>query len=67
MSKFLTIRQAAADPSVPLREGTLRRMVRRGECPGYYSGSRFWVDVDGLRELLMRHRKTVAAQEDTLK
>lgn len=63
MSKFLTIRQTAADPSCPLREGTLRAMVRRGECPGYYSGNRFWVDVDGLRELLMRNRDPVRVRE----
>ena len=63
LSKFMTIRQAAADPSCPLREGTLRAMVRRGECPGYYSGTRFWVDIDGLKELLMQKRNSVADRE----
>ena len=59
----MTIRQAAADPSCPLREGTLRAMVRRGECPGFYSGNRFWVDVDGLKELLTQRRNSVADRE----
>ena len=48
MSDFLTIRQAAADPRCPLREGTLRAMVKRGEVPGFYSGTRFWVNIDEL-------------------
>ena len=63
MSKFMTIRQAAADPRCPLREGTLRAMVRRGECPGYYSGTRFWVDIDGLKELLIQKRNSAADRE----
>lgn len=32
----------------------LRNMIHRGECPGYYSGSRFYVNVDRLREILDR-------------
>ena len=38
-------------------------MVRRGECPGYYSGTRFWVDIDGLKELLMQKRNSAADRE----
>lgn len=52
MSKFMTIRQAAADPACPIREGTLRRMVKRQEAPGFYAGTRFWVDFDALLEVL---------------
>lgn len=52
MAKFLTIRQAAADPTCPIREGTLRSMVKRKEAPGFYAGTRFWVDFDALLETL---------------
>ena len=30
----------------------LRSMVKRGECPGFYSGSRFYVNMALLREKL---------------
>lgn len=52
MSEFLTIRQAAADPRCPLREGTLRAMSKRQELPGFYSGNRFWLNFDELLETL---------------
>lgn len=43
-----TIRQAVSIPEVPLTETALRRMVGRGECPGWYEGNRFYVNVDAL-------------------
>lgn len=64
MSEFLTIRQAAADPRCPLREGTLRAMVKRQEVPGFYSGSRFWINLDALLEILAaRSRANVKPAE----
>lgn len=64
MSEFLTIRQAAADPRCPLREGTLRAMVKRQEVPGFYSGSRFWINLDALLEILAaRSRANVKLAE----
>ena len=52
MSKFMTIRQTAADPACPLREGTLRRMQKQGELPGFFTGTRFYVNFDLLLEML---------------
>ena len=52
MSKFLSIREAASNPACPIREGTLRAMVKRQEVPGFYRGRNFWVDFDGLLEVL---------------
>ena len=58
MSEFLTIRQAAADPRCPLREGTLRAMVKRQEVPG------FWINLDALLEILAaRSRANVKPAE----
>lgn len=54
MRKFETIRKAAALPEVPIGESCLRGMVKRGECPGIYSGTRFLVNVDALLDLLER-------------
>lgn len=48
MSKFMTIRQAAKESDCPISEGTLRAMVKRQEVPGFYAGSRFWIDFDAL-------------------
>ena len=41
-SRFLTIRQAAKEG--PLSEYCLRLMLKRGELPGVYSGTRFLVN-----------------------
>lgn len=40
-AEFLTIRQAAKRSGVP--EYLIRRMVKRKECPGFYSGNRFYI------------------------
>ena len=50
--RFLTIRQTASTGLIA--EHRLRVLVKEGKCPGYYAGTRFWVDVDGLADLLRR-------------
>lgn len=45
---FLTIRKAARVLEVP--ERLIRSMVAQGVCPGIYSGNRFLVNTDLLRE-----------------
>lgn len=47
---FKTVRQAARYLEVP--EHLIRSMVAQGDCPGIYSGNRFLVHVEALREYL---------------
>ena len=47
---FKTIRQVARYLDIP--ESLVRRLVAQGLCPGLYSGNRFLVNVDGLRQYL---------------
>ena len=47
---FQTIRQAARYLEIP--ETYIRRLVAQGVCPGVYSGNRFLVNVEALREYL---------------
>lgn len=46
--RYKTIREAAADSSLP-NEAILRAMVKSGICPGFYAGTRFYVDTILLR------------------
>lgn len=50
MVEFLTIRKTAATGLIS--EHYLRQMVAQGRCPGIYSGNRFLVNVEALRERL---------------
>ena len=43
---MLTIRETARTGLIP--ETALRRLVKRGECPGFYSGTKFLVNYDRL-------------------
>lgn len=47
---FQTIRQSARYLEIP--ETYIRRLVAQGVCPGVYSGNRFLVNVEALREYL---------------
>lgn len=49
---FKTVRQTAAEGVAP--ENYIRRLVAQGRCPGVYSGTRFLVNVEALREYLDR-------------
>lgn len=49
---FKTVRQTAAAGVAP--ENYIRRLVAKGLCPGVYSGTRFLVNVEALREYLDR-------------
>lgn len=44
--RMLTIRQTAATGILP--EFCLRTMVKRGEVPGFYSGTKYYVNFDRL-------------------
>ena len=48
--QFLTIHQTAMQEGIP--ETALRRMLREKHLPGFYSGTRFYVNVTMLREQL---------------
>ncbi len=47
---FQTVRQVARYLEIP--ESFVRRLVAQGVCPGVYSGNRFLVNVEALREYL---------------
>lgn len=47
---FKTIRQVAR--YLDISESLVRRLVTQGVCPGVYSGNRFLVNVEALREYL---------------
>ena len=47
---FQTVRQVARYLEIP--ESLVRRLVVQGVCPGVYSGNRFLVNVEALREYL---------------
>lgn len=60
---FQTVRQVARYLGIP--EHLVRTLVARGECPGIYSGNRFLVHTEGLREYLdvaSRSKREVGAQ-----
>ena len=58
MSNYLTIRQTAKELGFP--ETRIRIMVKRGECPGIYSGNRFLVNVEALWSNLTRRAAVTA-------
>lgn len=47
---FLTIRRAAAEVGLP--HTLLRKMLANSTLPGFYSGNRYYVNLDLLREKL---------------
>lgn len=47
---FMTIRQVSRE--IGISEHFVRGMVARGSCPGIWSGNRFLVHVEALREYL---------------
>lgn len=59
MANYQTIRQTARNAGLP--EHHLRQLVKRGECPGFYAGTRFYVNVDALTEQLDRVSRSNAA------
>lgn len=48
--QYLTIRQTAKEFGLP--EYAIRTMVKRKEAPGFFSGTRFYVAADLLRDQL---------------
>ena len=61
MPEFKTVRKTSAMGFIT--ESHLRRLIKMGECPGYYAGSRFMVNVGALLEQLdSAGRKAVMPQ-----
>ena len=54
---FQTVRQVARYLEIP--ESLVRRLVAPGVCPGVYSGNRFLVNVEALREYLEAESRQV--------
>lgn len=62
MPEFKTVRQVAS--SGLISEHFLRQLVARGECPGFFSGNRFLVNVQALAEILdARSREGLRGKE----
>lgn len=64
MVEFKSIRQTAATGLVP--ENFLRNMVARGECPGFYIGRKFMVNVTVLAEMLDKQSRETVEKNDCL-
>lgn len=54
---FQTVRQVAR--YLDISESLVRRLVAQGVCPGVYSGNRFLVNVEALREYLEAESRQV--------
>lgn len=46
MDGFMSIRKTADEFGLP--ENMLRTWVKKGECPGFYVGTKFMVNIDML-------------------
>jgi hypothetical protein len=47
---FMTINQTAKSEAIPAH--ALRTMLKNGQLPGFYSGTRYYVNVEQLRKQL---------------
>lgn len=59
--RFKTIRQTAAYGLLP--EHRLRTMQKNGELPGFWTGNRFMVDVDALKDQLALKCESQSSEE----
>ena len=50
MKTYMTIRETASETG--LAEGTLRTLLKRNKLPGFYAGSRYYINVPLLMEML---------------
>ena len=57
--QFLTINETPKE--IPITRSCLRAMQAQGRLPGFYAGSRFYVNVDMLREQLEAECRANAA------
>lgn len=50
MKTYMTIRETASETG--LAAGTLHTLLKRNKLPGFYSGSRYYINVPLLMEML---------------
>lgn len=65
---FLTVPQAVKKG--PVSRAQLRRMISNGTAPGYFAGTRFYVNYDRLLEMLNEStsaQKAESGEKATLK
>lgn len=62
MPEFRTIRQTSVLYRIP--EGRMREWQKQGKLPGYYSGTRFYVNVSALFNQLNVENTAPIAKED---
>ena len=60
--QFLTINQTAK--AIGLPHTCLRAMQAQGKLPGFYAGSRWYVNVDMLREQLEKDSRPAAEKNE---
>lgn len=58
--QFLTINAAAKEIGLP--SSRIRAMQKNGTCPGFFASTRFYVNVDMLREQLEAECRANAAK-----
>ena len=57
MDKILTVKATARE--LGLSENMLRTWIKCGECPGFYRGNRFYINVDMLeRQISKKSRES---------
>lgn len=50
MVRLLTVKETSKECGVP--ENLLRNLIKEGKCPGIYSGTRFYINVDALENII---------------
>ena len=60
--QFLTINKTAAEIGLP--RSRLRTMLSAHSLPGFYAGTRYYVNVDLLREMLEEECKSSIKKEN---
>lgn len=59
MKKFVGARTASKMPEIGISESCLRKMIKAGEVPGFYSGNRYLINVELFIAVL--DKKSMAA------
>lgn len=52
MDKQNFLPPAKASKATQIPENAIRRMIKQGTCPGFYSGNRFMVNIEKLKKQL---------------
>ena len=56
MVKLMTVKNVVKEYG--LSENMLRTWIKKGECPGFYNGNRFMINVDLLEKKMTEDSQT---------